>query len=130
MSCCLVLYSLLLHKLLQRGLALISLGKCGPPLIKVAPTEMSISNLRHTFTLNKRITLNYAERSSHTKQIPSRCSRFTNWLSILNFSPVRAKQKQDWQYKNYDKLTDRIKIVIEKISCKKIVLEGCCITAE
>ena len=41
-----------LHKLLQRGLALISLGKCGSPLIKVTLTELSISNLRHTFTLN------------------------------------------------------------------------------
>ena len=42
----------LLHKLLQRGLALISLGKCGSPLIKVTLTELSISNLRHAFTLN------------------------------------------------------------------------------
>ena len=42
----------LLHKLLQRGLALISLGKCGSLLIKVTLTELSISNLRHTFTLN------------------------------------------------------------------------------
>ena len=41
-----------LHKLLQRGLALISLGKCGSPLIKVTLTELSISNLRHAFTLN------------------------------------------------------------------------------
>ena len=41
-----------LHKLLQRGLALISLGKCGSLLIKVTLTELSISNLRHTFTLN------------------------------------------------------------------------------
>ena len=50
--CCLFLYSLLLLKLLQRGLALISVGKCGSPLIKVTLTELSISNLRHTFTLN------------------------------------------------------------------------------
>ena len=42
----------LLHKLLQRGLALISLGKCGSLLIKVTLTELSISNLRHAFTLN------------------------------------------------------------------------------
>ena len=42
----------LLHKLLQQGLALISLGKCGSLLIKVTLTELSISNLRHTFTLN------------------------------------------------------------------------------
>ena len=42
----------LLHKLLQRGLALISLGKCGSPLIKVTLMELSISNLRHAFTLN------------------------------------------------------------------------------
>ena len=42
-----------LHKLLQRGLALISLcGKCGSSLIKVTLTELSISNLRHAFTLN------------------------------------------------------------------------------
>ena len=41
-----------LHKLLQRGLALISLGKCGSPLIKGTLTELSISNLRHAFTLN------------------------------------------------------------------------------
>ena len=57
----------LLHKLLQRGIALISLGKCGSPLIKGTLTELSISNLRHAFTLNQRITLSYAERSSHTK---------------------------------------------------------------
>ena len=42
----------LLHKLLQRGLALISLGKCGSPLIKVTLTELSVSNLLHAFTLN------------------------------------------------------------------------------
>ena len=42
----------LLHKLLQRGLALISLGKCGSLLIKVTLAELSISNLRHAFTLN------------------------------------------------------------------------------
>ena len=42
----------LLHKLLQRGLALISLGKCGSLLIKVTLTELSISNLRYAFTLN------------------------------------------------------------------------------
>ena len=49
--CCLFLYSLLLLKLLQRGLGLISLGKCGSPLIKVTLTELSISNLRHAITL-------------------------------------------------------------------------------
>ena len=43
-----------LHKLLQRGLALISLGKCGSSrsLIKGTLTELSISNLLHAFTLN------------------------------------------------------------------------------
>ena len=40
----------LLDKLLQR--ALISLGKCGSPLIKVTLAELSIYNLRHAFTLN------------------------------------------------------------------------------
>ena len=89
----------LLHKLLQRGLALISLGKCGSPLIKVTLTELSISNLRHAFTLNQRITLSYAERSSHTKQIPSRCLRFTKCLSNLNLLVLRSSsgktKKQD-----------------------------------
>ena len=33
------------------GLALISQGKWGSPFIKVTLTELSISNLRHTFTL-------------------------------------------------------------------------------
>ena len=42
----------LLHKFIQRGLALIFLGKCGSPLIKVTLTELSVSNLRHAFTLN------------------------------------------------------------------------------
>ena len=42
----------LLHKLLKRRLALISLGKCGSPLIKGTLTELSISNLLHAFTLN------------------------------------------------------------------------------
>ena len=56
------LFSLLSLKLIQRGLALISLGKCGSPLIKVTLTKLSISNLRHAFTLNERITPNYAER--------------------------------------------------------------------
>ena len=46
------LFSLLSLKLIQRGLALISSGKCGSPLIKVTLTELSISNLRHAFTLN------------------------------------------------------------------------------
>ena len=46
------LFSLLSLKLIQRGLALISLGKCGSPLIKVTLTKLSISNLRHAFTLN------------------------------------------------------------------------------
>ena len=41
----------LLHKLLQRRLALISRGKCGPPFIKVTLTELSISDPRHVFTL-------------------------------------------------------------------------------
>ena len=49
---CLFLYSLLLLKALQQGLALISLGKCGSPLMQVTLTELSISNLRHAFTLN------------------------------------------------------------------------------
>ena len=62
-----LLFSLLLRKVIQRGLALISRGKCGSPLIKVTLTELSVSNLRHAFILNYRITLNYAERSSHTK---------------------------------------------------------------
>ena len=34
-----------------RGLALISRGKRGSPFIKVTLTELSISNLRHAFTL-------------------------------------------------------------------------------
>ena len=34
------------------GLAEISRGKCRSPLIKVTLTELSISNLRHAFTLN------------------------------------------------------------------------------
>ena len=80
----------LLHKLLQQGLALISLGKCGSLLIKMTLTELSISNLRHAFTLNQRITLSYAERSSHTKQIPSRCLRFTKCLSNLNLLVSRS----------------------------------------
>ena len=46
------LFSLLLRKFIQRGLALIFLGKCGSPLIKVTLTELSVSNLRHAFTLN------------------------------------------------------------------------------
>ena len=46
------LFTLLLNKLIQPGLALISRGKCGSPLIKVTLTEMSVSNLRHAFTLN------------------------------------------------------------------------------
>ena len=58
--------SLLLHEFIQRGLTLISGGKCGSPLIKVTHTE-SISNLRHAFTINKRITSSYVDRSSHTK---------------------------------------------------------------
>ena len=41
-----------IHKLLQRGLALTSLGKCGSSLIKGTLTELSISNLLHAFTLN------------------------------------------------------------------------------
>ena len=45
-------FTLLLNKLIQPGLALISRGKCGSPLIKVTLTEMSVSNLRHAFTLN------------------------------------------------------------------------------
>ena len=80
----------LLHKLLQQGLALISLGKCGSLLIKMTLTELSISNLRHAFTLNQRITLSYAERSSHTKQIPSRCLRFKKCLSNLNLLVSRS----------------------------------------
>ena len=88
--CLSLFYSLLLLKALQRGLALISLGKCGSPLMQVTLTELSISNLRHAFTLNQRITLNYAERSSHTKQIPSRCLCFTKCLSNLNFLVLRS----------------------------------------
>ena len=34
------------------GTDLISLGKCGSPLMQVTLTELSISNLRHAFTLN------------------------------------------------------------------------------
>ena len=37
---------------------------------------------------------------------------------------------QDWQYKNYNKLTNRIKVIVEEISWEKIVLEDCYITAE
>ena len=84
------LFSLLSLNLLQRGLALISLGKCRSPLIKVTLIELSISNLRHAFTLNQRITLNFAERSSHTTQIPSRCLHFTKCLSNLNFLVLRS----------------------------------------
>ena len=36
----------------QRGLTLISPGKCGSPPIKVTLTELSTSNLRLAFTLN------------------------------------------------------------------------------
>ena len=57
----------LTHRFIQLGLALISLGNCGSLLLKVTHTELSISNFRHPFTLNQRITLSYAERSSHTK---------------------------------------------------------------
>ena len=47
------LFSLLSLNLLQRGLALISRGKCRSPLIKVTlRIELSVSNLRHAFTLN------------------------------------------------------------------------------
>ena len=49
-TCC--LYFLLLLKLLQRGLAPISQGKCGSPPMKVKLTELSISDLRHALTLN------------------------------------------------------------------------------
>ena len=49
-TCC--LYFLLLLKLLQRGLAPISQGKCGSPPMKVKLTELSISNLRPAITLN------------------------------------------------------------------------------
>ena len=56
-----------------RGLVLLSQGMCGSPLIKVTFAELSISNLRYPFTLNERITLSYVERSSRTKQVPSRC---------------------------------------------------------
>ena len=49
-TCC--LYYLLLLKLLQRGLAPISQGKCGSPPMKVKLTELSISDLRHAITLN------------------------------------------------------------------------------
>ena len=49
-TCC--LYFLLLLKLLQRGLAPISQGKCGSPPMKVKLTELSISDLRHAITLN------------------------------------------------------------------------------
>ena len=42
----------LLRKSVQRGLTLISLGKCGSPPIKVTLTELSTSNLRLAFTLN------------------------------------------------------------------------------
>ena len=52
--------SMLLHKFIQWELALISGGKCGPPLIKATLTELSISNLRHAFTLN------YLKFLSHT----------------------------------------------------------------
>ena len=85
-----IFFSLLLRKLLQRGLAPISRGKCGSPLIKVTLTERSISNIRHIFTLKERITLGYAERSSHTKWIPSRCLRFTKCLSGLHFLVLRS----------------------------------------
>ena len=57
----------LTHRLIQQGLALISLGNCGSLLLKVTHTEPSISNFRHPFTLIQRITLSYAEPSSHTK---------------------------------------------------------------
>ena len=53
--------SLLLHKFIQRELALIFGGKCGSPLIKVTLTELSISNLRHAFTLANYVKLRRAE---------------------------------------------------------------------
>ena len=40
--------------LLQRGLALISRGKCGPPLIKVTLTELSVSNFYYVFDSESR----------------------------------------------------------------------------
>ena len=38
------------------------------------------------------------------------------WLKFLGLTgQVRTKQKQDWQNKNYNKLSNRIKIILEKI---------------
>ena len=48
-------------------------------------------------------------------------------LISKSYGQGRAKQKQDWQYKNYNKLTNRIKI---NRNSQKRVLEDCYISAE
>ena len=68
-TCC--LYFLLLLKLLQRGLAPISQGKCGSPPMKVKLTELSISDLRHAIHL----TSESRQATQSGAHILSRCLR-------------------------------------------------------
>ena len=88
-----------------------------------AYSAVNTLNLRHAFTLNKRITLSYADRSSHAFERTFAMFTLYKVTFFLKFLSLTAKFGQN-------KNTNRIKIKVEVISKKKIVLEHCYITEE